>query len=296
MPTMDDPLAGLEVINWSELEHAYGPSDDVPILLRQLQSADPEVYLSALDKLLSSIYHQGSRYSASVEAVPFLYSLINCKATMQRESLIWLVTSLAVGHPDWSVPHGIDLATWQKQISELQGKGRDYKLHEYNTYQAAERGLPSMVRCLGDESASVRAMAAHALAFFPRQSETSVAVLTDLFDRETSSAVRGTIVLAIAVMQAPIDRNAAKSAIMQQVKDYYEAVGDEDGADKLVRWCCATALAILDPGMKEHMDEVRRVFRDEAVLSDLEARVAGTDFPFAMLDLRNLAKAVLARF
>ena len=76
-----DALIGLDSINWSRLSHAYGPADDVPILLRELQATDPEVYLTAYDAFLSNIYHQGSRYSASVKAVPFLYALLDRQST-----------------------------------------------------------------------------------------------------------------------------------------------------------------------------------------------------------------------
>ncbi|KAF5260704.1 hypothetical protein FOXYS1_8635, partial [Fusarium oxysporum] len=44
-----DPLAGLDSIDWSRLNHAYGPADDVPLILGDLQSRDPEVYKTALD-------------------------------------------------------------------------------------------------------------------------------------------------------------------------------------------------------------------------------------------------------
>ncbi|KAH7224346.1 uncharacterized protein BKA55DRAFT_584485 [Fusarium redolens] len=33
-----DPLAGLSDIDWSNLEHAYGPADNVPPLIRKLRS------------------------------------------------------------------------------------------------------------------------------------------------------------------------------------------------------------------------------------------------------------------
>ncbi|KAF5637649.1 hypothetical protein F25303_7821 [Fusarium sp. NRRL 25303] len=115
-----DPLPGLDSIDWSQLSHAYGSADDVPQLLQDLQSTDPEVYKTAFTKCWSNICHQGSRYSASVEAIPFLYALLENPATKDRESLLYLITSLAIGHPDWSVPNGIDIDNWKKSIAEIE--------------------------------------------------------------------------------------------------------------------------------------------------------------------------------
>ena len=49
--------------------HAYGAADDVPALLRELISAPPD---EALSELWNNICHQGSVYSATPYAVPFL--------------------------------------------------------------------------------------------------------------------------------------------------------------------------------------------------------------------------------
>ncbi|KAL1892921.1 hypothetical protein Cpir12675_004330 [Ceratocystis pirilliformis] len=95
---------------------------------------------SASDALLSGIYHQGSRYSVSVEAVPFMYSLIDHKQTKGRAFLLCLVTSLVIGHPTWSVPNGIDLEQWQKRIAGIESPDEhSFQLHEFRAYEAVER-------------------------------------------------------------------------------------------------------------------------------------------------------------
>ena len=50
------------MIDWGKLQHAYGPADDMPALLRQL-SPDPKA--DVWDTLWSRLCHQGSVYSAS---------------------------------------------------------------------------------------------------------------------------------------------------------------------------------------------------------------------------------------
>ncbi|KAH6992871.1 hypothetical protein EDB82DRAFT_163410 [Fusarium venenatum] len=65
-----DPLVGLHCINWSQFTDAYSLAYAVPISLRELQSTDPDAYLTALDECWSRICHQATHYSASVKAIP----------------------------------------------------------------------------------------------------------------------------------------------------------------------------------------------------------------------------------
>ncbi|KAH7130937.1 hypothetical protein EDB81DRAFT_696071 [Dactylonectria macrodidyma] len=285
-----DPLAGLDSVSWSQLSHAYGPADDVPELLRQLQSDDPEIYMTAGDELVSTIYHQGSRYSSSIAAVPFLYSLLDIEATKGRGFLLQIITHLAVGSPEWSVPKGIDVAKWQARVREIQEPG--YCAHEFRTYEAAERGLPSILRCLEDESPNMRATAAFSLAFFLRESGKTTVALSNLFDREIHANVRGTIVLALAIMHAAQD-DSEKSKVVRQLESWYEACS-EDGNDGITLWSSAIALFILGSRQGEVVEETMRASADEEYLARLEMSIpSDMDFPFAVAGLRSLAEAVV---
>ncbi|KAH7262870.1 hypothetical protein BKA59DRAFT_464671 [Fusarium tricinctum] len=290
-----DPLAGLESINWSQLIHAYGPADDVPVLLRQLQSTDPEIYLTALDGCWSSIYHQGTRYSASVQAVPFLYSLLDHQATKNRSTLLYLIIALGVGDPDWCVPNGLHVAEWEKRITNTEEEYRKFALDEFKSYEAVERGLSSVLHCLNEESAAMRAAAAHALTFFPRQLETSVPALLDLLSRESCKAVRGTAVLALAILFAPLEDNPKRSSITQQTQDYYNACCGT-GVEDIYSWSCVLALLILGVVQKELVEKAERVLKDGDYLSELNASIEpDASFPFGMIDLRELAQKVLEK-
>lgn len=59
----------METPNWSNLNHAYGPADDIPRLLENLT---PDVNAEIWDELWSRLYHQGTVYSASFAAIPRL--------------------------------------------------------------------------------------------------------------------------------------------------------------------------------------------------------------------------------
>ncbi|WP_405817557.1 hypothetical protein OG241_23470 [Streptomyces sp. NBC_01390] len=69
-------LADLDQMDWSRLRHAYGSAEDVPALLRDLASAVEETAAEAEQELWSSIVHQGTVYTATAVAVPFLARLV----------------------------------------------------------------------------------------------------------------------------------------------------------------------------------------------------------------------------
>lgn len=94
---MTEPLEGIEAVDWPSLEHAYGPADDVPEMLRATLSPDGETREAAYDDLFSSLCHQGDVYSATAAAVPFVGRL----ARDGGEGLVrrlWLLTAAADGH------------------------------------------------------------------------------------------------------------------------------------------------------------------------------------------------------
>ncbi|EXK82809.1 hypothetical protein FOQG_12924 [Fusarium oxysporum f. sp. raphani 54005] len=234
-PENADPLAGLDSIDWSQFSHAYGPADNVPRLLKDLQSTDPKVYKTAFDKCWSNIYHQGSRYSASVEAVPFLYALIDSPATKDHESLLYLIVSLAIDHPDWAIPNGIAIQNWEKGIAEIEKpEYRDRATQGFEAYQTVEQGLSSIVRFLDEDSASMRANAAHALAFFPLQSAASRVALLDLLSRETNNNVSATIILALAVLFARVDDDSEKRYVIGKIQEYHATSPVRKASDDIV--------------------------------------------------------------
>ncbi|WP_157117307.1 hypothetical protein [Nocardia vaccinii] len=81
LPIEDGPaytaadLSDIDEIDWAALQHAYGPADDVPELLWAL-AADDEGFDEALqDGFYSSLFHQGTCYTATPFAVPYLARL-----------------------------------------------------------------------------------------------------------------------------------------------------------------------------------------------------------------------------
>jgi hypothetical protein len=68
-------IEGLDSIPWHQYTHAYGTASEVPKDIRRLASSNPEVREQALWQLLGSIYHQGTLYSATAAATPFILQL-----------------------------------------------------------------------------------------------------------------------------------------------------------------------------------------------------------------------------
>lgn len=114
MVEVTDLLAGLDDVAWAELNHAYGNAIDVPGDLRAARSANKAARDKAFDNLFASIFHQGSRYSASPYAVPFLAKIAIAGPTEARVDALWLLTRLAVDwHDEYDLPMGINTAAWR---------------------------------------------------------------------------------------------------------------------------------------------------------------------------------------
>jgi hypothetical protein len=97
-------LEGIDDIDWSVLEHAYGPATDVPDLVRALVAPDAVERQKALHTLYGSIVHQGTRYEATAYAVPFLLELVADPATPGRPELLRLLALLAIGYDEQWLP------------------------------------------------------------------------------------------------------------------------------------------------------------------------------------------------
>ncbi|MET8507828.1 hypothetical protein ABZV60_24710 [Streptomyces sp. NPDC004787] len=92
--------AGLGDVDWGALRHAYGSAEDVPALLRAAGgAADPGEREEAFDELGSALCHQGSVYSATAAAVPFLARLARAPETGTRDRLrcLWWLLAAADG-------------------------------------------------------------------------------------------------------------------------------------------------------------------------------------------------------
>jgi len=87
-------LEGLDKVDWSKLKHAYGDASDVPNDIRELLSGVEDIREKALSRLFDNIYHQGTRFSATVVAIPFLTDAVLAKRTPQTPKIIGLLAAI----------------------------------------------------------------------------------------------------------------------------------------------------------------------------------------------------------
>ncbi len=88
-------LPGLDAVSWSSLEHAYGHADGIPQDLKYLVSTNADDRACALESLYISIFHQGSVYSATSTALPFLIRILANSAMPNREEVAKLVAEIS---------------------------------------------------------------------------------------------------------------------------------------------------------------------------------------------------------
>ncbi|MGP4022395.1 hypothetical protein [Actinomadura sp. 3N407] len=88
-------LEGIEDIDWASLGHAYGAAEDVPRTLADAVGEDDELAGEATEYLFGSIFHQGTLYSATPWAVPFIARLAAHPGTRRREMLVSLLGAIA---------------------------------------------------------------------------------------------------------------------------------------------------------------------------------------------------------
>ncbi|WP_157429999.1 hypothetical protein [Actinomadura oligospora] len=87
--------ASIDEIDWASLGDAYGPADAFPQMLKDATDPDPEVRDEALHELFGSIYHQGTLYTATPYAVPFVVRAVTDPATPGRAGLVHLLGAIA---------------------------------------------------------------------------------------------------------------------------------------------------------------------------------------------------------
>ncbi|GAA2405481.1 hypothetical protein GCM10010420_36610 [Streptomyces glaucosporus] len=267
MTTEDNPLAGLDAVDWAALEHAYGAADDVPGQLRALCEADADGRQKALQGLYGNIFHQGSRYEASAAAVPFLARMAADVSLPDRHEVLELLAALAIGYDDAHLPGGVDVAGWRRKIAEFAARDPEQVRAEYDTwveeapdegerrvremrramfdfdahlraagaelgaYDAVRQEVPALCALLGDGDPAVRAATAYLVAWFPEEADRTVPQLLRLLDHETDQAVVATALVAAGLL--------GDATLTDGLRPFLAA------GDRAVRWAAATALARL---------------------------------------------------
>lgn len=113
----------LEAVDWGRLSHAFGPAQDVPVFLRRLGAQDPQIRKKALYTLLMTILHQGSLYSATVAAIPFLLRFVSLRSYPDRVEVMDFVESIVSECDFGAYRQRREASSWERD--ELGGHVRD---------------------------------------------------------------------------------------------------------------------------------------------------------------------------
>jgi hypothetical protein len=235
-------LEGLEAVNWAALTHGGGSAEDVPRLLRQVRSADPKVREDALHELCFTIVHQGTRYSATAPAVPFLVELATAPDTHDRARLVNLLAYAAVGLDEASLPDGILTLDQLSHTTTTPGREHEYGPWALAAYQAVQAALPALLPLLEEADDRLRRETAHLLAWFPSFAPASLPRLRARIDREAERDTRVTMIVAIGLLAGATGQRGDTPWLSELLA----------GPDPILRWAAATALARLAP---EHPPE-----------------------------------------
>ncbi|MFF3290695.1 PBS lyase [Streptomyces sp. NPDC003023] len=177
-------FAGIDEVEWASLEHAYGPADDVPELLRKLASADPFERESALDGMYGSVHHQGDVYDSTLACIPFLMELVADPSVQDRGGIIELLTSIG----------GIDL----DGDDELDPEDEEFEdaANYAMAASAVTAGADVFLALVGDPDRGVRLAAPLALATLHTDPVRVLRLLRAQLDSEQDPEVRLTCVEA----------------------------------------------------------------------------------------------------
>lgn len=194
-------FSGIDEVDWASMEHAYGPADDVPELLRGLASDDPAEREAALDGMYGAVHHQGDVYACTLACIPFLFELVVDPGVQDRGSVVELLTSIG----------GFDLdEDDEAEIDEDEIEGAaNYAM----AAAAVTAGAGVFFELIADEDPGVRLAAPLALATLHRHPVRVLALLRERLPVEPDEEVRLALVEAagrVALRHRPLAGRVAE--------------------------------------------------------------------------------------
>jgi hypothetical protein len=265
-------FAGIEQIPWEKLGHAYGEATDVPDCLRLLASVDPRKRKQGQHALYGNIYHQGTTYSATPYAVPYLIEMLECTLVQDKPHIVNYCVNLLASFTEgyFCNKNGFDVALEypldeaqnanneaeqmeqgdhvhgdEEEEAEDGGNGDDYNGIKHKIEKHLVDGLPVFFNLLRDANEMLRGLAAFLLAFLPRVATQSVPKIKEQLLVEKESAAKGSLLLALGML---LPRVLSREECLQFFNDQWNLVKDSD--DESVKFCVVASMARLYFGQK----------------------------------------------
>jgi HEAT repeat protein len=237
-------LERLGDVDWRELVHAYGNASGLPDTLRRAVSDDSQEAEDAIVDLFGTIYHQGSVYSSTAPAVPFLYELLADAGVHHRPRLLGLLSAIA--GVVWDLEGHSEEEYDAPDLSVVRGWAE-------NARAAVEDGVPALISLLDDGDPAVRAGAAFVLADFPEHEPDLTSVLREKALSEHDPGAAASMVLAVGDMTC--DREEPPVDWLTERFTVSEAPDVRAAAAVGLLWCGADGLP---DGVLETVTEVTK--------------------------------------
>ncbi len=210
----------IDEVPWSALHHAYGSADDVPGQIRALLHPDPKVRRDVLFTFTRNIFHQGSRYPATVASIPFFVELLKYEGVDDRASILDLLAYLAVGYPDehWKnvdLKDIVEAANPLREITRFEGSWMDpeYEIEEGTVlrecYAEVAAGFPVYFELLEHSDATIAIAASFLMAFFPLHAFGAGSKLLEISRSDKRhQLVRASALISLSYLQGGDVRNS----------------------------------------------------------------------------------------
>lgn len=247
---------GLEAVDWGALRHFYGPAGETPEHLRAVAGPDPVAARASRHWLSSNLNHQGSVWTCTAAALPFLIDALAAPDTPDRADLCSLILWW-VGPPGHPFEASIEAAfgeVWDRTVApevlrELDQSGDWDNLSdaasavapwvaewiEAQCYRAFAARPDVWLRCLADDDAALRMQAMYAASWLIESVTGVLPAVQAQAQRETGPVHRANGAIA----------TGALGRLRPDQVDTAWLAGWLDAPDDLVRWSAALALGLV---------------------------------------------------
>ncbi|MFF4536911.1 HEAT repeat domain-containing protein [Streptomyces aureus] len=172
----------LDLIDWSSMNHAYGPADEIPGWLRAMASMDRSVGDGALSDFYGAVHHQGDVYVCTTASLPFLFALADDPVTPDRASVVELLVSIG--------RHAVERCMYD-YAGEMGYAGSAVVVRER---------ADAFVSYAADDDPAVRRAAVEGLGLFIDDAGRAAGLLRDRMSAERGARERLPIVEAMATL------------------------------------------------------------------------------------------------
>lgn len=198
----------LEAIDWTQLEDAGGTAEFVPAIVRDLLAEDEDEEESISNAVFGDLWwhlcHQGTIYSATGAAIPFLIRLCNYDGFAHRPSLLNFLSAAC------SVPRAT--------LAQARAERDDDRWADVLAVQHAwQQHGPELIGLLGHPKPAVRALTARLCGFMFDYASQITAALLERYAAEDEPPVQASILFSLT--------NLAEDEALQTALDALERPG-----------------------------------------------------------------------